>query len=238
MFPARGSRGVRRRARPASVSTLPTTPCAGPRPRKVLPYSRWVQHPSASRVRQSASALSVTASRQRSAPVHSASARAARSVPGTPHIRSFASLSTFVFTRSSSACSRSPSGASRHATRRIPVSPVRRAGSGVEGRAKPPMKSGSLRNAASVRAAAAARSMRVSAWPRRRSTSSAQTTPAAPTYRFFIGRAACQPSHSSAGQSPSALKASSTSVTIRRIAARTRCSCQRVSVSGSNASGR
>ena len=62
--------------------------------------------------------------------------------------------------------------------------------------------------------------------------------PGAPTYRFFIGAAACQPSHSSAGHRPSASKAASTSATTRRIASLTRASSHSVSVSGSNASGR
>ena len=74
----------------------------------------------------------------RSAPVHSCIARAASRVPGMPHMISSASLSTFCCTCASRSRSTSADGSSRHATRRIPVSPVSRADSGgSEARRRP-----------------------------------------------------------------------------------------------------
>ena len=172
----RSSSSMSRRAR-----TLPTTPCAGPRPRYATPYRRCSQYPSESRRRQRASALSLHASRQLSSPVHSCIARAARSVPGVPHMTSSASLSRFCRTCVSRSRPRSVERRRRHATRRIPVSPVSSPASGGEGSSIPAMKSGASRNAASVRVAAAPRSIFESAWPRLPSASRAQMTPAAPT---------------------------------------------------------
>jgi hypothetical protein len=88
-----------------------------------------------------------------------------------------------------------------------------------------------------VRNAAAARSSDVSAWPLRRSASSAQITPAAPTYRLFSGSGSSQPSHSSAGQSASISNAASASETIAAIAFSTRAGAHGSSIRASNCAG-
>ncbi len=145
-------------------------------------------------------------------------ARAAISVPGVPHMTSSASFDTFPRTRSRRASASSAPGASRHVTRRIPVSPqrsddMRGSGSSIF------MKSGRARKSSRLRRASSPRSSRVSACPSRRSSSSAQSTPAAPAKRLFKGLVARQRSQSSARQrSLGPRSASSVSETISRIA--------------------
>ena len=197
------------------------------------------QSPSASRRASSASALSPQASAQRLSPVQSCIARAARSVPGdAPH--EVLPLVVRVLAHARVELVREPaSGACRHATSRIPVSPANRPARAGSGGGYPATWSGPRRRSSSARQgdrpeveprlgrrrAGAARRARARRPRRRRRGSSAAA-------------ASRHPSHSSAGQSSSGSQAASVSATISRIRSSTRPSSQGSSVSGSNASGR
>ena len=97
-------------------------------------------------------------------------------------------------------------------------------------------KSGLARSNSTARTTAATRSRDDSAWPRFRSSSSVQITPAAPTYRPDSGSGFSRASQSSASQSAFGSNAASASATIAAIASSTRAGTHGSSARASNLS--
>ena len=171
------------------TSTLPTTPCGGPRPRKFVAVEPLRPQPVRPRVVATAprrSPCNCVPPSSRAGPL-AHRARGEQRAGSAPH--QLVRLVVDVLLARAGAGRARDRAFGRAATRRarIPLSPLSRADSGGDGSSSPAMKSGASRNAASVRAAAAEidlRSPRGRAGAARRAP---RMTPAAPTYRFFIG---------------------------------------------------